>query len=91
MERIGDALDKFLKASKWKGKVDELRLQEEWSNIVGPTIAKYTHQVTLKDGLLVIYTQVAPLKHELKMAEAMLIQTINDHFGATVVVKMLVK
>lgn len=91
MESIGDALNRFLKQSKWKAKVDEIKIQDEWEKIVGKTIAKYTHQVTLRDGILVIYTNVAPLKHELKLAELALIDTINNHFGENVIKKIMVK
>ena len=37
---IGEALNLLLERSKWKPKVTELRLREEWEEIVGKTISR---------------------------------------------------
>src|SRR5690606_14275789 len=38
---IGEALSLLLERSKWKPKVHELRMRQEWEQITGKTIAKY--------------------------------------------------
>lgn len=91
MMSIGDALSAVLKNAKWKSRLDEIRIKEEWSTIMGATIAKYTHAITFNNGLLTIYTNVAPLKHELKTNATQIVQNINDHFGESVVREVLIK
>jgi predicted nucleic acid-binding Zn ribbon protein len=82
---IGDALQSFLKSAKWQSRIDEIRLKEKWEEIMGRTIAKYTREVQLKDGVLYISTDVAPLKQELQIGKAQIIKNINDYFKSEMV------
>jgi len=88
---VGEALSLFLERSKWKPKVVELRLRKEWETIVGKTIARYTRDIRLYDKKLTIYTDVAPLKHELNLGKANFSKLINDYFEEEVVTELLVK
>lgn len=88
---IGEALNLLLDKSKWKHKVHELRMQQEWEQIVGKTIAKYTRNVVLSGDILTIYTDVAALKQELYFGKQQLITRINEHFGEKVVADVVVK
>ena len=88
---IGEALSLFLEKSKWKPKVHELRMRQEWEQITGKTIAKYTRNLSLADKKLTIYTDVAALKQELMLGKPQLIATINKYFEETVVIEIIVK
>lgn len=88
---IGEALSLLLEKSKWKPKVQELRLQQEWETIVGKTIAKYTRNILLNGEVLTVFTDVAALKQELIFGKQQLINTINEYFNEPVVKDILVK
>lgn len=88
---IGEALNLLLVKSAWKPKVTELRLKNEWEEIVGKTVAKYTRSVSLKDRTLTIVTDIAALKQELHFGKAALIVSINAHLGETAVSDIIVK
>ena len=88
---IGEALSLLLEKSRWKPKVHELRMRQEWEQITGKTIAKYTRSLSLADKKLTIYTDVAALKQELMLGKVQLIDTINKYFEETVVTEILVK
>jgi len=88
---IGEALNLLLERSKWKPKVTELRLRQEWETITGKTIAKYTRDIGLYDKTLTIYTDVAPLKQELLVGKDQLIKNINDYFGEQVITEIIIK
>ena len=88
---IGEALNLLLERSKWKPKVTELRLRQEWETITGKTIAKYTRDIGLHDKTLTIYTDVAPLKQELLVGKDQLIKNINDYFGEQVINEIVIK
>jgi len=75
----------LLERSQWKPKVYELRLRDEWEQIVGKTIARYTRNVNLTNRKLTIYTDIAPLKHELQLGREQLATRINEYFGERVV------
>jgi len=88
---IGEALNLLLERSRWKPRVTELRMRNEWETIVGKTIAKYTRNIYLKDKILTIYTDVAPLKQELMVGKEQLIHRLNEYFKEAVVSDILVK
>ena len=82
---VGEALNMLLERSQWKPKVHELRMRDEWEQIVGKTIARYTRNINLSNKKLTIYTDIAPLKHELQLGKEQLVQKINEYFGERVV------
>lgn len=88
---VGEALSLLLERSKWKPKVIELRLRKEWETIVGKTVARYTRDIKLYDKKLTVYTDVAPLKHELNLGKVNFIRLINAHFEEEVVTELVVK
>ena len=88
---IGDALNAFLQNARWLPKIQERRVQTEWEVIVGKTIAKYTRNIKLNNGILSVATDVAVLKQELQFGKAQLIERINEHFGTQVVKEIVIR
>jgi predicted nucleic acid-binding Zn ribbon protein len=88
---IGDALHLFFKNAHWKARMDEIRLQSEWEKIMGATIAKYTKEIKLKEGTLIIATDIAPLKHELQMAKDQIKANINEYFKENIILEVRIK
>lgn len=88
---IGEALNLLMEKSHWKPKVVELRMRDEWEQIVGKTIAKYTRNINLYGKVLTIYTDVAPLKQELMLGKDQLVVNINEYFAERVVEEIVIK
>lgn len=88
---IGEAINLLLEKSKWKPKVTELRIRNEWETIVGKTISKYTRNLYLKDNVLTVYTDIAPLKQELLLGKEQLIARINEHIGEQAIADIIIK
>ena len=88
---IGEALSIFLERNKWKQKAYEIRLRNEWEQVTGKTIARYTRSIALKDRVLTIFTDVAALKQEIMFSKGQLIQTINTYFSDRVVDDIMVR
>jgi predicted nucleic acid-binding Zn ribbon protein len=91
MMSIGDSLNSFLKSARWQTKIHEIRIKTEWEKIMGATIARYTREVKLKDGVLIIATDVAPLKQELQFGKEQIIHNINEYFKEKVVKEVVIK
>lgn len=81
----------LMEKSGWKPKVTELRMRQEWEEIVGKTISKYTRNMLLQGTKLTIYSDVAALKQELYFGKEQLIARINEYFAETVVTEIIVK
>lgn len=90
MLSIGDSLNSFLKSARWQTKINEIRIKTEWEKIIGTTIARYTREVKLKDGILIISTDVAPLKQELQFGKEQIIKNVNDYFKDKVVKEVVI-
>lgn len=88
---IGDALKRLIRQSGWTDRINEYRIREEWPQIAGITIARYTGAMMLRDRVLTISTDVAPLRQELIMGKQQLIEKINAHFQETVVLDIKVR
>ncbi len=88
---IGEALKLLLEKSHWAPKVTELRMRDEWEQIVGKTIAKYTRNINLYNKVLTIYTDVAPLKQELLLGKEQLVVRINEYFEERVIEEIVIK
>ncbi|MBS1773520.1 MAG: DUF721 domain-containing protein [Bacteroidetes bacterium] len=80
-----------MQKSGWKPKMNEVRLKEEWEQVAGKTIAKYTRNFYLNGTVLTIYTDVAALKQELLLGREQLAANINEYFGEKVVTEVIVK
>ncbi len=88
---IGEAINLLFEHSKWKPKVIEVRMRQEWETIVGKTISKYTRNMHLNGTVLTVYSDIAALKQELSLGREQLIERINAHFGEICVTQIIIK
>ncbi len=88
---IGEAMKLLMEKSGWKPKVSELRMRQEWEEIVGKTISKYTRNILLRDSTLTIYCDVGALKQELYFGKEQLIARINEYFEEPLITEIIVK
>lgn len=88
---IGDALREYMNKSRLKPRMIEVRIQENWEQLMGKTISRYTEGLQLIDSKLFITTSVAPLKQELNYAKDKIIKLVNEMLGETVVREVIIK
>jgi hypothetical protein len=88
---MSEALQQFLKESRLKGDVQALQIYDAWESIMGKTVARYTDQIRLIDGKLIITTSVAPLRNELIFQKENIINKVNELMGAQVVKELLIQ
>lgn len=88
---VGEALKLLMARSSWGARANEIRLKQEWENIAGKTIARYTTNIQLSNRVITIHTDVAPLKQELILGKEVLINKINEYFKETLVLDLKVQ
>ncbi|MVT08653.1 DUF721 domain-containing protein [Chitinophaga tropicalis] len=88
---MGDALKEFMNKSRLKPRLTEVRIQENWEQLMGRTISRYTEQIQLIDGKLLITTTVAPLKQELSYSKDRIIKLVNEMLGEPAVREVVIK
>lgn len=88
---IGQVLQQIVKSARWENRMNAIRITENWEAIMGRTIAKYTDKVMLKDGVLIIYTNIAPLKQELQSGKEQIIERVNEYLKAKAVRSVVIR
>lgn len=79
---LGKVLEEVLQMYRLKSKVNEVNLVNSWEEVVGPLIAKKTEKLWLKDKVLHLVINSAPLKQELRYSKSQLIELIEKKFGS---------
>jgi len=88
---MGDALKEFMDKSRMKPRLTEVRIQENWEKMMGKTISRYTENIQLIDGKLMITTTVAPLKQELNYSKDKIIKLVNEMLGEKLVREVIIR
>jgi len=91
MQSIGDVMTAFIRSSKWKSRLDQIKVNDSYPKVMGNTITRYTKQIYFNNGTLTIYTDVAPLKHELLMAKEQLKKRFNEYLGEEIIKEVAVR
>ncbi len=66
-QRLGDLISEFLKTSGIRQRGDRKQLADAWSHAVGPSAARRSRVVSLRNGTLTVAVDSAALRQELEM------------------------
>lgn len=86
-QSLTDLLSEFLKENNLEQSYLENRILEAWSMVLGPTVSSYTDRMNIRDGILFVHVQSAPLRQELFNCRHQLVERLNAAVGATNVLK----
>ena len=64
-QSLGEVIQDYLRESGWQQKLEEIKIITEWDKLLGPTLAKYTDEVFIKNKQLHIRLKSATLRQEL--------------------------
>jgi predicted nucleic acid-binding Zn ribbon protein len=78
---LGDAIKQFIKRANLTVPLDDAKLKLDWELICGKTIAKYTDDVKVTNGKLIIKTKSSTMRDNLLYARQDVIEKVNSHFG----------
>lgn len=85
-ETIGEVLKQFFEENAFiRRKLAESRVVTGWSKLLGRSIASYTTNIYLRQGILYVHLSSSVLRAELLMAKERLIHNLNQHAGMAVV------
>ena len=82
---LKEAISQMLDAYRLKNSFDETYLAAHWSTIMGQPIASRTTKVYVKDGVLFLQIESAPLRDELVRAKHKIIELINREVKADLI------
>jgi len=87
---LQEAMQQFLKNSKFKTYMQAMQIEEVWEQIMGKTVAKYTDKIQIIGTTLYITTSVAPLKNELLYQRDVILQRVNEALKEKVIKEVVI-
>ncbi|MBO5250750.1 MAG: DUF721 domain-containing protein [Bacteroidaceae bacterium] len=88
-EHIGEIIQKFLRQQGLESPLNEYRLLQAWNDVVGPTLARYTNNLYIKNQTLYVHLTSSVLRQELMMNRELLVKNLNRQVGAQVIVNIV--
>ena len=82
---VKEAIDAMLDSYKIRGKFDENKLINSWETMMGKPIARRTEKMFLKEKVLFVKLNSAPLRHELTISKSKILEIIHRNFEASLV------
>lgn len=84
-QSLKDAIREMMDSCSLTDRYQQTMVQANWKEIMGPTVARYTNDLFVKDGTLHIFVSSAPLKNELLIMKSKIIERVNEEIGAEVI------
>jgi hypothetical protein len=88
---IKDVLNDFVHQKKITSGFNNTKLKKIWKDKMGTSINKYTKSIFLRNGILYLVIESAPLKHELKMGKHKLMNLLNEELGEIIIKDINIK
>ena len=84
-EQIGKLIQQYLRQ---ESPLNEQRLLDAWPQVLGPA-ASYTSNLYIRNQTLYVHLTSAALRQELMMGRELLVRTLNQRVGATVITNII--
>ena len=84
-EAVGDLIRHFLRQQGLEAPLNEYRLIQGWEHVMGPVIARYTKDLSIRNQTLYVQLTSPVLRQELHMQRRELTARLNAYVGAQVV------
>ena len=86
---IGEGIQKILDVYKIRGKYDQERIRLIWEKVMSKMIASRTRKLYLKEGVLYVEFDSAPLKQELMGSKGKMIGLLNKELESKTVLDIV--
>lgn len=87
---IGSVIESMYKRYKLDSKLIEIKIINDWENMVGILISKHTTGIKLVNKTLYLQFDNGPLKNEMFLQRESIIRKVNEHFSKVVVEKIFI-
>jgi predicted nucleic acid-binding Zn ribbon protein len=84
-QSVAEVLAEMLKTFKLKSRLDETRIREIWSEVMGQLIASYTTDIQLRRKKLVVFISSSPLRQELSYGREKIKNNMNQALGESLI------
>jgi len=82
---VKDAIEAMIDSYKLRGKFDQTKLINSWESMMGKPISRRTEKMFIKDKILFVKLNSAPLRQELTISKSKVLEIIHRHFDKNLV------
>ena len=82
---LGDLIKEFYELHKGPDYMDEIKVINSWSKVVGPFIASHTIDLSIKNNILFVRVDSDALRSELSYSKSLLMKNLNAIAGKEMV------
>jgi len=82
---LKEVIDRYLKIIGADKRLKEIRLKEQWEEIIGKNIAAKTEKIVIKDGTVHLLVPSSVVKNELRMVKSEIIRRFNEAAGENII------
>ena len=87
-QSVKTVIEQILQNSKIDAKLKEVRLINNWEEIVGKMIANSTSKLYIKNRCLFIHLRSSVVRNELQMLQSTVIEAVNKHAEEKIIDKI---
>jgi predicted nucleic acid-binding Zn ribbon protein len=84
-ESVDEIVRQYLRQQGLEAPLNEYRLIQGWSHVMGPVVARYTRDIVIRNQTLYVRLSSPTMRHELSMQRRELVTRLNAYVGAQVV------
>ncbi len=90
-QHVSSLLDAFLKAYRLETGIKAHRIEDAWESVMGAPIARYTENVSFREGTLYVSLSSPALRQELQYGLSKILKSFQEEFGEQSVTKIVLR
>lgn len=90
-ENIKDVIGQYLREQGLETPLNQYRIINAWSQVVGPTFSKYTSDLNVYNQILYVRVSSSAVRSELSMRKSQIKEHLNRIAGAQVIVDIVLR
>lgn len=85
---LSDLIKEFYELHKGPDYMNEIKVINSWSKVVGPFIASHTIDLSIKNKVLFVRVDSDALRSELSYSKSLLLKNLNEIVGKEVIAEI---
>jgi predicted nucleic acid-binding Zn ribbon protein len=90
-QSVKDVLKEMLETYRLKSRLNETRIRELWTEVMGAVVAGYTTDIKLRRNKLFVSITSAPLRQELNYGRDKIARNMNEALGEELIKEVEVR
>jgi predicted nucleic acid-binding Zn ribbon protein len=85
IKSLKEAIEALFKSNRIDRTLSELNAVKAWEKLMGPTISKYTQDISIRNRKLYLKISSPALINELRYSKANILHLLNTEAGASII------